>query len=464
MRYFMMSFLTVLLISVSGCGGGGPELMGQMPRGYDIYITLDPEAMDLAGILETLENNLPDAVLENIENMDLDIDPFNWGEWKEEIGIQNGEIGIISLKDDETIVAFFLPCGDGLKLEEFIEDEDFGETEFFSYGEYTVMVITWDDDDLLDDLEDALGEEPLSSDEDYADMKDASGLDNPCIVFMFSKEVAEVSIYGVFSTDDDESILKVTVITDDDQIEQFSGMPGEGLLSGDIKFPEKTIAAARFTLNMDWLIEQYEDLADHSNNNNLRDIELGLPFVGFESMEDFLVLFQGDFCVALRELELDHNGEPENMEGILAISITDSERFNSILSMTAQMAEADTEDIDGATTHGMKDNDDDFWFFINDDVLYVSMNIDPEDIIEGISAGDYFQGGVASEGFMGGAADPEGILDGIHADYYVEEIITTLFETRVVFSVTANGQMFTSTVVAGPEVLESLIFLAAVIG
>ena len=176
------------------------------------------------------------------------------------------------------------------------------------------------------------------------------------------------------------------------------------------------------------------------------------------------MLFQGDFCVALRELELDHNGEPENMEGILAISITDSERFNSILSMTAQMAEADTEDIDGVTTHGMKDNDDDFRFFINDDVLYVSMNIDPEDIIEGISAGDYFQGGVASEGFMGGAADPEGILDVIHADYYVEEIITTLFEKRVVFSVTANGQLFTSTVVAGPEVLESLIFLATVIG
>jgi len=466
-KFFMTALIVVLLIAVTGCFGGGGEasvLMNQMPDGYGMYIIIDPEAMDLAGILETLEDNLPEDALEEIEDADLEIDPFDWDEWKEELGILDGEIGIISLTEDEDLVAIFLPCGDGSKLEEFIEDSDFGDTEFFTHGEYTVMVIVWDDDDLLDDLEDALEGELLSSDQDFITMSNATSLENSCVNFFFSEDVAEVPIYGVFSSNSDESVLKVTVITDNDEVELYIGMAGEGLQSGNIKFPENTMAAVRYTLDMDWLAAEYENMLDGTASTNLEDIEAGLPFIGFDSLEEFIAVFEGDFCVTLQRLELDEYSEFESAEGIMAISLRDSEKFMSSLDMVSLFAEADREEIGDVTVYEIRESGENFWYFIADDVFYVSMNTHPEDILGGISAGDYFGDGVASEGFMGGAVDPEGILEGIDADDDVEEIITTLFENRAVFSITVDGQMFTSTAVAGPDVLKSFVSLVAVLG
>lgn len=463
----MTLMVVVLLVTATGCFGGrsdGSILMGQMPRGYDMYITIDPEAMDLAGILEVLENNIPEDAIEDIEDADLGIDPFVWDEWKEELGILDGEIGIISLIEDKDLVAIFLPCGDGSRLEKFIEDSDFGDTEFFTHGEYTVMVIVWDDDDLLDDLEDALEEEPLSSDNDYITIGSATELDRSCINFFFSEEAAEVPIYGAFSTNSNESILKVTVITDDDKVELYSGMLGEGLHSGNIKFPENTMAAVRYTMDMDWLTAEYENLIDDQANTNLADIETALPFIGFESLEEFIAVFQGDFCITLQKLELDEYSELESMEATIAISLKDAEKFMSSMDVISLIAEANREEIDGVTAYEIRENGDSFRFFISDDVFYGSMNIDPHDIMDGISAGDYFRGDVASRGFIGGAADPQGIMEGIHAEDDVEEIITTLFKNRAVFSITSEGQMFTSTTVTGPDVLKSFVSLVAVLG
>ncbi len=463
----MTAVFAVLLVAVSGCFGGGGEgsaLLGQMPRGYDLYITIDPETMDLAGVLEALEDNLPEDAMEEIEDSDLDIDPFDWAEWKDGMGIRDGEIGIISLVEDDELVAFFLPCSDRTLLEEFIEDNGFGETEFFTSGEYTVMVVAWDDDDLLDDLEDALEEEPLSSDQDFIAMNSATDVDHSCINFFFSEEVTEVPIYGAFSSNSNESVLKVTVITDNDEVELYIGMAGEGLQSGNIKFPENTMAAVRYTLDMEWLAAEYENMLDDSASVNLEDIESGLPLIGFSSLEEFIAVFEGDFCIALQEVELDEYSEFESAEGIMAISLRDSEKFMSSLDMVSLFADADRRELGEVTVYEIRENGESFWYFIADDVFYVSMNTDPEEIIDGISAGDYFGDGVASEGFMGGAVNPEGILEGINADDDVEEIITTLFENRAAFSISVDGQMFTSTAVAGPDVLKSLVSLVAVIG
>ncbi|MCK5035436.1 MAG: hypothetical protein KAS73_06065 [Candidatus Sabulitectum sp.] len=463
MRYFVTALATLLLIGATGCFGGGSGsgsvLLGQMPQGYDMYITIDPESMDLAGILEMLEDVLPEDGIEKIEDLNLDLDPFSWDEWKEELGILQGEIGVISLTEDEEIVAFFLPCGDGAKLKEFVEDSDFGDTEFFAAGEYTVMVVAWDDDDLLDGLEDALADDPLSTEDDFIEMNSATVVNNSCINFFFSEEVAEVPIYGAFSSTSSESVLKITVITDNDEVELYTGLAGEGLQSGSIKFPENTMAAVRYTLDMEWLAAEYENLLDGTATTNLEDIEAGLPFIGFESLEEFIAVFQGDFCISIQEIKLDEYNEFESMEGTIAISLRDPDKFMSSLDMVSLFAEADRDEIDDITIYEINENGESFWYFIADDVFYVTMNINPEDILDGVSAGDYFRGDVASSGFMGGAVDPEGILEGIQADDDTEEIIAALFEDRAVFSVSIDGQMFTSTTVAGPDVLKSLISL-----
>ncbi len=462
MRYLVTSLVSLLLVAATGCiggGGGGAVLLGQMPQGYDMYITIDPESMDLVGILDMLEDVLPEDAIEKIEDLDLDLDPFDWDEWKEELGILDGEIGVISLTEDEQIVAFFLPCGDGSKLKEFVEDSDFGDTEFFTLGEFTVMVIAWDDDDLLDDLEDALADDPLSMDEDFIAMNSATVVDNPCINFFFSEEVTDVPIYGAFSSNSSESVLKITVITDNDEVELYTGLAGEGLQSGSIKFPENTMAAVRYTLDMEWLAAEYEKMLDGTATTNLEDIEAALPFIGFESLEEFIAVFQGDFCVSIQEIKLDEYNEFESMEGTIAISLKDSEKFMASLDMVSLFAEAERDEIDDITTYKINENGENFFYFIADDVFYVTMNIHPEDILDGVSAGDYFRGDVASSRFMGGAVDPEGILEGIQADDDTEEIIAALFEDRAVFSVSVDGQMFTSTTVAGPDVLKSLISL-----
>ncbi len=464
MRFLLTAIFAMLLGSVTGCfGGQGPSLLGQMPQGYDMYITIDPEVMDLAEILEALEDNLPEDALEKIEDINLELDPFAWDQWKEELGIQNGEIGVISLTEEEEIVAFFLPCGDGSKLEEFIEDNDFGDTEFFAYGDYTVMVVAWDDDDLLDDLEEALAGETLLLDPDFISMNNSGQVENSCINFFFSKEVTDVPIFGAFSSTSEESILKISVIADNEEIEFYLDVLGDGLQSDNIKFPENTMAAMRYNFNMDWLAQEYEAIAEKSGDNSLEEIESGLPFIGFSSLEEFISIFQGDFCISLQEIELDNDGEFETGQAAIAISLLDSETLSSSISMLSMIPEASIETFDAVTAYLIEESDQEFWVFIANDVLYVSMNADPDDILQGISAGDYFSNSIAEEGFMGGLVNPEAVMDGIDAEEDIVEIITALFKDRVEFSVQADGQMFTATTTAGPDVLKSFISLLGVI-
>ncbi len=221
------------------------------------------------------------------------------------------------------------------------------------------------------------------------------------------------------------------------------------------------MAAVRFTIDMDKAIQQYTDTAGDSDESGFAEIEAGLPFIGFDSMEEFLSVFQGDFCITIQNLEIDEQGDPENMEGIMAISLADAEKFESSLAAVSLIAESDREEIDNVVTYRIEKDGESLWYFISEDVFYVTMNVHPEDIMDGVSAGDYFQG-VASEGFLGGAVDPEGIMQGIQAEDDVEEIITTLFENRAIFSVSMEGNTITSTTVAGPDVLKSLVSLASV--
>jgi len=456
----LLSFIAAaaLLILSAGCGGQSPGLLGRMPRGYDAYITIDPEKADLAGILAALEDKLPDYAIEDIRESDIGLDPFDWSEWKTELGLEDGEIGILGLSDKMEFLAFFLPCGDGEKLRSFVENSGAGEAEFLEMDEYTVMVINWNDDDQIDELEEALAGEPLSSDETFASMMERAQVDGPAVSFVFFQEITEVPVLGMLARSQVETVLSIAVEIEDGEFQQYSGMMGEGLQSNSIRIPENTMAATRTTIDMDWLISEYDEL-DGVSRADIEDIENGLPFIGFDSMEEFLAAFQGDFCVTVSEIELDSYGEFETGSGLIAISLAEPELLEAALSTVSSLAGAETERNDDFTAYLIEDSSQEIWFFISDGVLYITINIEPDEVTGGIAAQDFFSGS-SSDGFMGGLADPGKVLRGISMDSGTEELIQNIFSGRAEFSISVDGDFVSATIYAGPAALESLIMIA----
>ena len=458
MKYLSSAVVLIVVIAFTGCFGpsssnGGVELLGQMPQGYDMYMVLNPEGIGLEQILASLRENLPEDVLADLDEEDIPFDIFDWQEWKEGMALRDGAIGVFSLTEDDDFVAFFLPCENQTQLESFIQDNDFGETEFFTSGEYTVMVVAWDDDEQLTDLEDALNDGVIADQSDFEKMNEKISTTDASIAFFFSDKVAEVPIFGTFSANSDESRLEISVITDDEEVPQFLNFFGEGLISDNIRFTENTMSAVRFTVDIEALKAGYDEMS------NIEEVEAGLPFIGFESMEEFLSIFEGDICVAFQKLELDDHDEPTEVEGMIALSLTDTEKLESSFQMISAIASAETEEFGDVLAYQVTQEDNDIWYFISDNVFYVSFNTRPSDIIDGTEAKDFFADGIAVEGFFGGAADPEGIMEGLEGKPEMQEIITALFEERIEFSVSAEDQMFTSVIVAGPDVLESAIAL-----
>lgn len=462
MKYLSWAIVLTVVFVFTGCFGPSSsnatvELLGQMPQGYDMYVVLNPEGIGLEQLLIALKENLPEEALENLEDEDIPFDVFDWQEWKEGMALRDGPIGLFSLTDDDDFVGFFLPCNDQAQLESFIDDNEFGETELFTSGEYTVMVIVWDDDEQLTDLEDALGEELLAEQSDFERMNANLSTTDASIAYFFSEEVTDVPIFGAFSANSDESRLETSVLIDNEEIPQFLNFFGEGLISDNIRFAENTMSAVRFTLDIDALKAGYDELDD------IEEVEAGLPFIGFETMDEFLSVFEGDICVAFQKIELDENDEPADVEGMIAFSLTDSEKLEASFMMISAIAGAESEEFGSVLVYKVAVDDNDIWYFISDNVFYVSYNTNPSDIIDGIEAKDFFAGGIALDGFFGGVVDPEGVMEGIQGEPEMQEIITGLFQEKVEFTVSAEGQMFTSVSVAGPDILESSIALISVV-
>lgn len=458
MKMLTASAALVLLIITTGCGGGSGDsgLLGRLPQGYDAYITVDPERAGVDEILEIVKDNLPDYELADIEEEDFPIDVFNWDEWKEELGIEPGEIGFIGLSEDMDFLAVFLPCGDGEKLREFVEDaggED--ETEFLQMDEYTVMVIAWNDDDQIDDLEEALEGQSLSSDEKFIEMFDKASVGDAAMSFVFFEEITEMPVMAFIAANDNSTELSVAVIIEDAELEEYSGMFGEGLQSSSIMFPENTMAATRTTIDIDGLLDLYDEMME-GNRGNSQDIDTGLALMGFDSAEEFIGIFKGDFCVAVSEIELDGYGEPEGGAGVFAMSLSESEKLESSLDMISAMVEAYRESFGDVTAYRIDIEGEDLWFFISEDVFYVSFNIDPDDVTEGIKASDFFTGS-STDGFIGGAANPEMVMNGLSLDRDTEELIQDVFAENADFSISFDGTLAYSRVTAGPDAITALV-------
>lgn len=453
-------FTGILMLSVlAACGGGEVDtgLLGRFPQGYDAYMTLDPELTGIEDILRSVEDNLSDQALRDIEESEIPLDPFQWSQWVDEMGIEPGEIGVIGLSEDMDFLALFIPAGDGEKLRSFVEDAE-GEAEFLQMDEYTVMVITWDSDDQIDELEEALAGAPLSEDEQYLQLIEKAYLSDAAFSCVFFEEVTEVPIGAFMTISNSETVLSLAVAVEDEELEQYSEMFGENLQSSSIMFPQNTMAAVRSTLDMEWLASEYGELAELSDTD-VRDVESGLPFLGFESLEEFFGVFQGDYCFSLSEIELDNSGEPSGGAGIMAVSLTDSEKLSGSLSMVSSMSEAERGTEGDVTTFLIGEGSNRIWFFISNDVFYVTYNIEPGDVIHGIRAQDFFSG-ASAEGFMGGAADPEKLAAGVSMDEDTEDLIQDIFSENAQFSISFNENMAYSRITAGPDALDALVKLA----
>jgi len=461
MKLLFATASALLLLLAAGCGSGGGDtgLLGRLPGGYDAYITVDPDKADVAMILEIVEDNLPDYELDDIEDADLGLDVFDWEEWKDELGIEPGEIGVIGLSEDMDFLAFFLPCGDGEKLREFVENAGGGgETEFLQMEEYTVMVIAWEDDDQIDDLEDALEGESIAEDQEFTLMAEKAFLNEAAVSFVFFSEITEVPVMGFVSQGGNETEMSVAVILDDNEVAEYSAMFGDGMQSSSIMFPRNTMAAVRTSMDMEELAHGYADIADGSGAD-VADVETGLAFIGFDSMEEFIGTFQGDFCIALTELEMDDSGEPEGGAGVMALSLADAEKLESSLAMISTLAEADRENFGDYTAYSIEIDRDELWFFISDDVFYVTYNVDPDDVTNGSKASDFFTGS-SQEGFMGGAADPEMVVEGLSLDRDTRELIEDVFAGNADFSVSFDGDLAYSRVTVGAGAIGALVSLA----
>ncbi len=102
---------------------------------------------------------------------------------------------------------------------------------------------------------------------------------------------------------------------------------------------------------------------------------------------------------------------------------------------------------------------DEIWYFIAEEVLYVSYNISlkrsPTESGQGSSSPEPPPGG-----FMGGAANPAMMVQGLSLDSETESAILSLFDENTSFSVSFDGRTAYSEFSAGPGALEAIVSLA----
>jgi hypothetical protein len=445
------------ILFAAGCGGGEQTLMDRLPQGYDMYLTIHPERVGAADLLEIAGRDLPAGSSEGLPAPFHGMDPFDWSQWVETLGLEDGEIGMVGLGEDTEFLAFFLPCGNGERIRSLAREAGDGETRFFTMDEYTVMVISWRDQAQLDSFEAALAGNPLENHGDYIAMRERLESGSQSISFMFSSEVTEVPVLGRVIETPADTRFSIAVLGDLSQVDEYSGAIGDGLQSGNIRFPRETMSAVRMTADMVWLADSYQELSQGSGD--MAEIEAGLPFIGFSSMEEFLNIFQGDFCVALTGVEFDRHGDPSGGAGLVAVSLTDSEKLEQSLSMISMMADATRESNAGLTSYRVSDGGDSFRFFILDSVLYITLNVTADQVQSGVPAAD-FLGRVASNGFLAGAADAEMLVRGIRSEAIGEDILLGLFSGTPSFSVDFRAGIFTCNIAAGADAIRSIVLLA----
>ncbi len=143
----------------------------------------------------------------------------------------------------------------------------------------------------------------------------------------------------------------------------------------------------------------------------------------------------------------------------MAISLTEPDKLQSSLDMISAFTDGRRENQGDYTAYMIESGRDEIWYFIAEEVLYVSYNISPEEITDGVGAGEFFSG-TASRGFMGGAANPAMMVQGLSLDSETESAILSLFDENTSFSVSFDGRTAYSEFSAGPGALEAIVSLA----
>lgn len=413
----IVSISAVMLLLVSGCGPGKQAtLLDSMPEGYTLYFVFDPVSLGVEEILEKSEDLL-EAYPSDLDHAEalLGFSPLDWSGWVETFALSEGEdIGfLVEISNDEPeLIVVYLPSEDGERIESFFEQ--FGElgikTGFFERDNHIIVTMA-DTDDLIDEFEENLDGGTLSDNEKFMELRSVLEPDDVSLEVYLSTVPDEDFESFLASLNVKESTLELSaaIIGEYSDIAILGEVLSDGQNNADILIPED--AAAVFRISVD-----INSAAEMAQENFPPDAQMGIAMMGFESLNDMMSMFSGDFIVAA--------GKDDIINVMISIGLDDSEAASEFLSRLSGFAAMGGETgIETFTFSGSEayrfevpDGDDmrEVEVGIHDNALYIVSGYSLDNIVDGENLESYVGGiGIDAEnrGGMFAAADIEEVME-----------------------------------------------------
>lgn len=342
--------VAVAALLLPGCGGGGrPGLMGELPPGMDIYLTMSPEGVGVREILGSLrETALGGSEELAIAGSALGIDPLSWDEWVTATGLDpDAEMGVAvyASGSQPSAVALFLPVSDPATLESFLdvipEDE---EVRLSRWRDDMWVILASEVPQQLDMMAEALDSgERLADDQDFARLWDAlggGGADAHLYVRTHDRPELEAVLLAL-EEDGGVARVRAAALPSGPQFARSLSVMERGPAGDRPGLPSDVDLVVRSTVSMDAVDDMVRDQMPP-------DAEQGLAMLGFESVDDMLAMFSGDSWGAV-DLSSDQ------IRGLAVIGLDDAgamEGFLSRLSGFAAMGDQQVDRVRGGGVSG----------------------------------------------------------------------------------------------------------------
>jgi hypothetical protein len=361
MRPVPYATLAVLLLLTASCGGPAPVggLMGSLPAGHDLYLTLHPEGIGMEQVLASLGRTMRQAGSALPGDFGaLGFDPFDWSAWSENLALEPGrEIGlVIDFESGETLLAaFYLPSTDPDAVEDLFtgladSTEDFrGAIGFRSAGDYTVAVRAMDEATLAGFPVEGCPD--LSTDPEYALLMEAADSTPAAICLYANSGVSDdgSGFEGVLLTCGVEgSILDLQVLVDmqEAMVGEYTALLAGGPSGPDVRLPGDLGSVVRLSLDMSTVKEVL------ASTGLDRELGQGILMFGFDTLDALLDLFNGDIYLGFRVTDGVYTG-------VIGIGLRDAAGAERLLTsvygvMTASGEGPEIFEINGATCYRME--------------------------------------------------------------------------------------------------------------
>ena len=349
MRKIAVVTLTmVVAVLMTGCGGGGEDaLITELPAGMDFYLTVSPEKVGMARILEAVEESgLGGEPQLAAMGAALGFDPLDWDEWVGAMGLDpQGEIGFAGYMagGEMTALALFLPVTDSQALQSFLElvpEEAPMEAGQWREGWWAVY-FSEVPQQLQSIMEGAAEEGQLGEDPDFDSLWPAvSGPE--AVAYMYLRAHGENDLEALLlSLEVDGTVARTMAAIVPSENEMLEGMEvmTRGPSGSEPGLPTGMDVVARSTVDMG-------AVADMASEQMPPDANQGLAMMGFDSIDDMLGMFSGDSWAAV-----DLSGE--SVRGLVVIGLDDAEAMAGFLSRLSGFAAMGGQEIETIAEGGV---------------------------------------------------------------------------------------------------------------